>query len=140
MTAEQMWQASGLTGEYKPLKFGGNTDEFAGWVRDGIKTTTTGPVAVFRAKGIPLFEEGQYRVVLDSADEAVCIIRFDSVVITTFDEVTPEHAYGENVGDRSLAAWKEDHRAAFTRSLAAVGAEFTPDMEVMCVGFSVVWK
>ena len=40
MTAEEMWNQSGLTGEYDAWSFGDDADTLARLVKDGIKTAT----------------------------------------------------------------------------------------------------
>ena len=40
MTAQEMWNQSGLTGEYDAWSFGDDADTLARLVKDGIKTAT----------------------------------------------------------------------------------------------------
>ena len=57
-----------------------------------------------------------------------------------FQEVSAEQAYREGEGDRSLAYWREVHKAFFSRELEAVGMEVREDMGVVCEEFEVGFK
>lgn len=46
-------------------------------------------------------------MILNSRDEAVCIIENTAVSVLPYDEVTQEMAAMEGEGDRSLAYWRQ---------------------------------
>lgn len=75
---------------------------------------------------------GLYNVILNSKDEAVCIIRNTKVYVTAYCDVTAEHAYKEGEGDKTLEYWREVHQAFFSKELAEIGKVFTSDMKVVC--------
>lgn len=56
-----------------------------------------------------------------------------------FDCVSPEHAWKEGEGDRSLVYWRSVHRQAFAPDYEAAGAPF--DEQGLCVleEFAVVF-
>ena len=137
MTAEEMWKESGLTGEYEAWSFGADADVLARLVKDGIKTATCSARCYYEMEGEPLPEVGGYSIILDSKDQAVCIIRTTRVYTVTFNRVSEEHAWKEGEGDRSLEYWRNTHRRFFTDELREDGLDFDEDMELVCEEFEV---
>lgn len=84
-------------------------------------------------------QEGSCSVVLNTRDEAVCIIRTTKVYLRSFWEVSAEHAFKEGEGDRSLEYWREVHREFFTREMEAAGLTFDENMPVVCEEFLRVY-
>ena len=138
MTAEELWQKSGLTGDYDAWSFGDDADRLADLVKNGIKTATSSLLCFYELEDEDLPIAGEYNVILDSHEEAVCIIRTTNVYVTTFDNVSEEHAYKEGEGSRTLEYWKNVHRNFFTEELKAVGKAFNTGLEVVCEEFEVV--
>lgn len=144
MNAEQMWAAyaarSGLAdAPYEAWAFGGEPDKLARLTLEGIKTATSSAYPLYTLEGEPLPEAGEHSVILDSREEAVCVIRTERVAIVPFREISPEHARREGEGDRSLPCWRQVHEAFFTRELTRAGLSFYPDMPVVCEYFRRVW-
>ena len=98
MTAEELWKASGLEGEYSAWSFGDDADRLAELVRTGVKKATCSLLCFYESEGEPLPHAGEYSVILDSREEAVCIIRTTNVSVTTFDQVSEKHAFLEGEG------------------------------------------
>ena len=138
MTAEEMWRASGLTGDYEAWSFGDDADGLAELVKNGVKTATCSALAFYKIEDEELPQVGEYSVILDSAENAVCIIRTTKVYVTTFDAVTKEHAFKEGEGDRSLEYWRTVHRRFFTEELQETGLPFDEKLELVCEEFEVV--
>ena len=124
MTAEELWEKSGLTGSYEAWAFGEVPDKLASLVKDGIKTATCSAYDLYEAEGETLPAVGEYSIILDSHDEAVCIIRTIKVYTTTFDQVTDDHAFKEGEGDRSLEYWRMVHEDFLKRELATIDRSF----------------
>ena len=139
MKAEEMWQASGLAGEYEAWAFGVDADGLAELVRTGIKTAAASAYPLYEMDGEDLPEPGEYSVILDSNEEAVCIIRTSRVYVTPYREVTAEQAWKEGEGDRSLHYWRQVHEAFFKQEMENEGLAFTEDMGVVCEEFQVVY-
>ncbi|MBR3316099.1 MAG: GNAT family N-acetyltransferase [Atopobiaceae bacterium] len=139
MTAEELWDESGLTGSYEAWAFGGAPDKLANLVACGIKTATCSSLELMRLEGEPMPKPGDHSVILDSAGDAICVIRTTKVYVETFEAVTQEHAYKEGEGDRSLSYWRRIHMEYFTEELAAVGLPFDEDCELVCEEFEVVY-
>lgn len=140
MTAEEMWKQSGLAGEYDAWSFGDDADGLAALVKAGIKTATCSAYDLYEAEGEDLPQPGDTGVILDSRDNAVCIIRTTRVYVVPFDEVTAEHAFREGEGDRSLEYWREVHESFLKEELASTGFEFSGDSRIVCEEFEVVYR
>lgn len=145
MTAEELWaEFSGKNKirdrEYSAWAFGGDPDLLARLVLEGRKTATASAYPLYEIEKESLPEEGEYSVILDSADHAVCIIRTKKVSVIPFRDVTPEHAYKEGEGDRSLEYWRDVHQTFFSACLEEAGLEFSKDMKVVCEEFEAVYS
>ena len=88
----------------------------------------------------PLPQSGDYSVILNSKDEAVCIIQTTKTTVVPFDEVSEEHAYKEGEGDRSLAYWRVVHEEFFTKEFEETEIEFNGQTRILCEEFKVVYK
>ena len=140
MTAEELWQESGLSGSYEAWPFGEAPDKLAALVMQGTKTATCSSYDWYEAHNEPIPRVGDYSVILDSNDEAVCIIKTIKVDIVEFNKVSAEHAYKEGEGDRSLAYWREVHSEFLTNELASIHRTFDENARVVCEEFEVVYK
>lgn len=138
MTAEELWKESGINGEYSAWAFGGDADQLAELVKAGIKTATCSMLCFYELEGEPLPQIGDYSVILNSRNEAICIIRTTNVYITTFDKVSEKHAFLEGEGDRTLDDWRRVHQAFFIDELKSVGKSFNNKMELVCEEFEAV--
>lgn len=138
MTAEELWRKSGIEGEYEAWAFGEAQDKLAKLVTDGVKTATSSAYAVYEAENEALPEEGSYSVILNSRDEAVCIIKTVKVDVVPFDQVSEEFAGKEGEGDRSLEYWRSVHEDFFSKELREVNIDFTGDILVVCEEFELV--
>ena len=138
MTAEEMWERSGLTGRYEAWAFGEAPDKLAELVLRGVKTATCSSYDLYEADGEPLPKEGDYSVILDSEGSAVCVIRTTKVHVEEFRRVSEEHAYKEGEGDRSLEYWRKVHESFLTNELASINKTFDVNTKVVCEEFEVV--
>ncbi len=143
MTAEELWNIfidkTGVTAEYEAWAFGADADSLAQLVFRGIKTATASAYPLYAVDGEALPAVGEYSVILDSRDKAVCIIRTTKVFTLPFREIGTEQAYNEGEGDRSLEYWRRVHREFFTKCMSEAGLEFSEDMPVVCEEFELVY-
>ena len=144
MQANELWaqfaQANNLTNEsYDAWAFGGAPDELAQLVLQGEKMATSSAYDIYQVKNQPLPRVGEYSVILNSKQEAVCIIRTTKVQILPFDKVDEQHARKEGEGDKSLSYWRKIHRDFFTAALQKVGLSFDESRKVVCEEFEVVY-
>lgn len=138
MKAEELWNRSGLRGYHECWSFGGAPDKLADLVARGIKTATCSAYAFYETGEEKLPEVGDYSVIADSKDNAVCIIRTTKVYISEFNKVTAEHAYKEGEGDRSLEYWRKVHEEFFTEELESIDQKFNEDIKLVCEEFELV--
>jgi uncharacterized protein YhfF len=140
MKSEEMWKKSGLDGEYDAWAFGDDPDGLAELVKKGIKTATCSAYIFYELEGEEIPKVGEYSIIEDSNENAVCITRTTKVYITAYDEVTAEHAFKEGEGDRSLAYWRKVHEDYFTEELKEIDRPFDQKMKLVCEEFEVVYS
>ena len=140
MTAEKMWERSGLSGVWEAWSFGEAPDKLAELVVQGIKTATCSAYDLYQIDHEPLPQAGDYSIILDSGEEAVCIIKTLKVYVTEFKNVSEEHASKEGEGDRSLEYWRTVHENFLRNELAAVRKSFDENTKVVCEEFEVVYR
>ena len=103
MRAEELWKAYcekeniDIDTPYEAWGFGDAPDQLADLVLTGIKTATASAYDLYFMEGEedPLPQSGDYSVILNSKDEAVCVIQTTKTTVVPFDEVSKEHAYKE---------------------------------------------
>ena len=139
MTAEELWEQSGLTGNYEAWSLSEAPDKLAALVKKGIKTATCSAYDLYETGDEPLPKAGDYSVILDSGNSAVCIIQTTKVYVCAFAEVTAAHAFKEGEGNRSLAYWRKVHADFLTMELAMLHRTFTDRTKVGCEEFKVVF-
>lgn len=146
MNATEMWHAfcAGdpmlANAPHEAWAFGCEPDLLAKLVLRGQKTATTSSYPLYALENEPLPQVGEYNIILDGNDKAICITKTTKVYRTLFKNVSARHAYLEGEGDRSLAYWRKVHQAFFTDELAEVKLDFTPELEVVCEEFEVVFS
>ena len=140
MTSEELWKRSGLNGTYEAWSFGEAPDKLADLVLQGIKTATCSAYDLYLINNEPLPREGDYSIILNSNEEAVCIIKTLKVYVTAFNLVSDEHAYKEGEGDRSLEYWRKVHVKFLTNELASVHKSFNENTKVVCEEFEVMYE
>ena len=143
MTAQEMWAAysrkAQIDDDFDAWAFGDDPDELAWLVSKGIKTATSSAFALYEAEAEDLPRQGAFSVILNSRDEAACIIRNTKVYVTEFQLVDERHARLEGEGDRSLSYWRDVHEAFFRKELATAGMPFDPSIKVVCEEFIRVY-
>ena len=145
MTANELWQKfvneNKLDGiDFEAWSFGVEPDLLAQLVVTGHKTGTSSLHLLYEMSNEPLPSINEYSIILDSNDNAVCVIKNINVEVIPFNEVTSVHAYKEGEGDKSLNYWRRIHKEFFTKCLSQIGIEFTEDMKVVYEEFEVVLK
>ena len=94
MTAEEMWAAfihrAGIASDtpYEAWAFGDAPDKLAQLTLDGSKTATASAHALYAIEGEKIPQVGEYSVILDSAERAICVICDTRVTITRYPRIT----------------------------------------------------
>ena len=117
--------------ELEAFSFGGSpalADTLAALVLDGRKRATC-----WAASDGTSTEVGKLMVVLDGSGRACAVLETVELFQCRFDAVDAAFAHDEGEDDRTLARWREEHRAYFTRR-----GQFAPDMLLWCERFRVV--
>ncbi len=118
---------------------GDTADNIPGVPGIGEKTATASAYDLYAVDNDPLPQEGTFDVVLDSQDQAVCIVEVTKVSVQSFHQVSADHAYKEGEGDKSLAYWRQVHEEVFTEWMSEAGLTFTPDSKVVLEEFRKVY-
>lgn len=106
-------------------------DELLALVLAGTKTATCGALRDFPEDARP--QVGRRDIVLDGQGRRAAVIETVEIIVRRFDEVDEKFASDEGEGSRTLAQWREDHRAYFERN-----GGFSPDMELLCERFRLI--
>ncbi|VSM21500.1 acetyltransferase [Streptococcus pneumoniae] len=144
MTPQEMWNAykqiNPLIGdEIDAWAFGVEPDLLADLVFKGEKTATASAYDRYVLEDEPLPQVGTFDVILDSQNQAVCIVEITKVSVELFNQVSAQHAFKEGEGDKSLAYWRRVHEDFFTDCLGEVGLTFTPESKVVLEEFRKVY-
>ena len=145
MTAQQMWDKYKTIAQiednaYDSWTFGSDPDTLAALVLSGKKTATASVAVLYELEGEALPKAGEYSVILDSRDRALCIIRDTKVSVVPFRDVDAQHARLEGEGDLSLAYWRDVHRSCFSEWMQEDGLVFSEDTEIVLERFEVVYR
>lgn len=128
---------------YEAWSFGDSpemADELLGLVLEGIKTATASAFIVYECDREPIPEVGSYSICLDGNDVPRCVIQTVAVKTVPFKEISPEDAYQEGEGDRSLAYWRRVHQDFWERELVGYPVTFSEDLLVVYEEFKVVYQ
>ena len=144
MKSDQMWQAYKILNQTIGDKidawaFGVEADYLAELVLMGQKTATSSAFDLYAVGNEPLPKENGLSVILDSKENAICIIETTKVEVIPFKEVSKDHAYKEGEGDKSLAYWRQVHEDFFKDCFGEAGLTFTPDSKVVLEEFRKVY-
>ena len=144
MTPKEMWQAykkinPEIGDEINAWAFGTLADQLADLLLRGEKTATASAYELYKIENEPLPQVGTFDVVLDSQDQAVCIIEITKVTVVPFKQVSAEHAFKEGEGDKSLNYWRQVHEEFFTEWMAEAGLSFSEETGVVLEEFHKVY-
>ena len=144
MTPQEMWNKykqinPSIGDEIDAWAFGVDADFLADLVLKGEKTATASAYDLYALEDEPLPQEGTFDVILDSQNQAVCIVEITRVSVEPFSQVSAQHAYKEGEGDKSLTYWRQVHEDFFTDCLGEAGLIFTPESKVVLEEFRKVY-
>ena len=144
MTPQEMCNAykqinSAIGDEIDAWAFGVDADFLADLVLKGEKTATASAYDLYALEDEPLPQEGKFDVILDSQNQAVCIVEITKVSVQPFNQVSAPHAFKEGEGDKSLAYWRQVHEDCFAEWLKEAGLTFTPESKVVLEEFRKVY-
>ena len=140
MTTQEMWKAykkinPSIGDEIDAWAFGVDADFLADLVLRGEKTATASAYDLYALEDDLLPQEGTFDVILDSQNQAVCIVEITKVSVQPFSQVSADHAYKEGEGDKTLIYWRQVHEDFFRDCLGEAGLTFTPESKVVLEEF-----
>lgn len=111
MTPQELWNQykrvnPNIGDSIDAWQFGAEPDQLAQLVLKGVKTATASAYDLYKVDNEPLPQKDSYDVILDSQNQAICIIQIIKVSVVPFKEVSDEHAFTEGEGDLSLTWWQ----------------------------------
>lgn len=115
-----------------------NANLCAELIRIGQKTATCSLNYWYESGDESMPTVGHLMVVVDWEKKPVCIVETDSVEICQYNKVTPEFAYAEGEGDRSIEWWHKTHWDFFSKECAELGIEPDDSMQLVLEKFHVV--
>ena len=144
MTPQEMWNAykqinPSIGDEIDAWAFGVEADLLADLVLGGEKTATASAYDLYALEDEPLPQKRNFDVILDSQNQAVCIVEITKVSVRSFNQVSADHAFKEGEGDKSLAYWRQVHEDFFTEWMREAGLNFTPESKVVLEEFRKVY-
>ncbi|MCF0111223.1 MAG: 5-formyltetrahydrofolate cyclo-ligase [Erysipelotrichaceae bacterium] len=138
---EQFTKERNISAEtYVAWAFPYRTGALAELVWKGVKTAFAQPYPLYEVKRKPLPQAGNYSVILDENEEALCIVQTIKVSVLPFEQVSTEHARNEGEGDGSIAYWKMVHEQLFQKEMKDYGLTFSEKTDVVCEEFEVVYR
>ena len=123
-------------------QFGDNpalANELGALVLAGTKTATCSALWEWEAEGSDLPQVGTKTVVLNGAEQPICIIETTEITVQPFNQVDAQFAYDEGEDDRTLESWRREHWKYFSRALPKIGKQPTEEMPLVCERFKVVY-
>lgn len=112
-------------------------DELIELVLHGHKRATAGAVAEYEAEGEAIPAVGDWSIVTDGAMRPRAVLQSTDIRIGPLSSVDDQFAWDEGEGDRTRSTWLDDHTWYFTRSFAALGLDFHPDIPVVFERFEL---
>ncbi|MGR5078625.1 ASCH domain-containing protein [Photobacterium swingsii] len=116
-----------------------NANECARLINKGIKRASCSLKAGYDIENEPLPQVGNLTLVLNWAEDPVCIVRLTEVSTSPFNRVTREFAESEGEGDGSYEWWRQAHIDFFTHYAAQIGATFNEESELILERFEKVF-
>lgn len=114
-------------------------DEQVALVISGKKTAFFSSYSTFCIDQEPLPISGELYIVVDRANNPVCVIELTGVSVLPFNEVTWEMAQKEGE-DENLETWREKHEEYLREEGDILGFEFRPDIKLVYQTFQVVYR
>jgi uncharacterized protein YhfF len=107
-------------------------------IRYGDKRGGTSLLWGMQVRGETVPAVGDIEIVIDHLGQPALVTRVTRVEVLPFENVGAEFAASEGDGDRSLASWRRDHWAYFSRECAQIGRVPTLTMPCVCSNFELL--
>ena len=115
-------------------------EELGQLVLDGVKQATASLVMEYEADGEPIPPVGDISIILNGADEPICIIETTEITIKPLNEVDAQFALDEGEGERTVEWWLAAHARYYRRFCAGRGWTYADDMLAVFERFKVIYR
>ena len=115
------------------------SDQLTALVLSGKKTAFFTSFATYAIDQEPLPVSGELYIVVDRANNPVCVIEITSVTVLPFNEITWDMAKLEGE-DENLEQWKERKTEYLQEEGDILGFEFSPDLKLVFQTFKVIYR
>ncbi|AFY59393.1 ASCH domain-containing protein [Synechococcus sp. PCC 6312] len=122
-------------GDYPDL-----ANELGQLVLKGNKTATCSALWEWEAAAEEIPKVGLKRIVIDGANNPLCVIETTEVKLCPFNQVDAQFAADEGEGDCTLSSWRREHWTYFSRVLPEISQQPTPEMPLVCERFRVIFS
>jgi len=116
-----------------------DADECADLVVNRVKRATSPSVWSIKKNKEKFPEIGDIAIVTDWEGFPKAIIRTIKVDIVKFKDISPEYAFLEGEGDKSLAYWRNVHLEYYSNEMSAFGELPDDNMDIICEQFERIW-
>ncbi len=145
MNDKKLWEEyknidNSIGNKYDVWSFGASPDKLLDLVLKGEKTGTSSLYNLYEMENEPIPKKGDYSIILNSKNEACCIIQNIDIEVIPFCEVTKEHAFKEGEGDKSLEYWRNEHIIFFEDCLKDMKDKFSENTLVVYEEFKLVYR
>lgn len=146
MKPEELWEeycakkGVDINEEYEAWAFCGGgpmADELLELVLEGKKFGTASIYEEYLVEDEHIPGDREYSVVLNSKEEAACVIRNFEVKVEPFLRVSEYHGYSEGEEERNLEAWRRIHRDYWKPDLEELKIESAENLHVVEEKFAV---
>mgnify|MGYP003522197573 FL=1 len=114
-------------------------DECAELVMKKIKQATSPSVWWFEKNKEEIPKIGDIAIVTNWNKEPKAIIRTKKVEIVKFKNITPEYAFIEGEGNKTLEHWKKVHWGYYTNEMHKFNEKPNEEMKIVCEYFETIW-
>ncbi|MCL9805470.1 ASCH domain-containing protein [Flavobacterium amniphilum] len=114
-------------------------DECAELVMKKIKQATSPSAWWFEKNKEEIPKIGDIAIVTNWNKEPKAIIRTKKVEIVKFKNITPEYAFIEGEGNKTLEYWKKVHWAYYTNEMHKFSEKPNEEMKIVCEYFETIW-
>ncbi len=141
-TPEKLWaefvsKHADVKANYKTHAF--DSDSQVALILQGNKTALSSAFKTYEFTNEQLPHENDYTVILNSKNEAFCIIQTTKVSVVPFSKVNQIHITKEAEGNNNLETWQISHRAIFEKELSKYNVPFTEETLIVLEEFKVIY-
>lgn len=121
-----------INSDVEAWQYGAAPNKLAQLTKEGIKVGTASLHKLYQEEPVPAV--GCISIILDTESDVSCVVQTTKVDLLPFKDVTPQHAYNEGEGDRSLTYWREVHYKFFMNE----DPSFTEEDIIVCETFKLL--